>query len=57
MFSPILLELIDYIFQFIQINMKILKDEKLKDIIYQKELLMILIFGKKTIEINQLIQI
>ena len=39
--NQILFELIGYLFQFIQIKMEILKDLKLKDIIYQKELLII----------------
>ena len=34
--NQILLELIDHLFQFIQIKMTILKDLKLKDIIQQK---------------------
>ena len=39
--NQILFELIGYLFQFVQIKMEILKDLKLKDIIYQKELLII----------------
>ena len=37
-----LLELIDYLFQFIQMKMMLLKDLKLKDNIYQKRLLKII---------------
>ena len=35
--NQVLLELIDYLFQFIQINMAILKDLILEDVIYQKK--------------------
>ena len=41
--NQILLESIDCLFQFIQIKITMLKDLKLRDIIYQKELLIIII--------------
>ena len=40
--NQILLKLIDYLFLFIQIKMQNLKDLKLEDITYQKELLIII---------------
>ena len=40
--GQISLELIDYLLQVIQTKMKILKDLKLEDIIYQKTLLVII---------------
>ena len=55
--GQISLELIDYLLQVIQTKMKILKDLKLEDIIYQKTLLVIItpsLMAKK-IMINQLI--
>ena len=41
--NQILLESIDCLFQFIQIKITMLKDLKLRDIVYQKELLIIII--------------
>ena len=55
--GQISLELIDHLLQVIQTKMKILKDLKLEDIIYQKTLLVIItpsLMAKK-IMINQLI--
>ena len=40
--NQILFRLIEYLFQFIQIKMTILIDLKLKDIIFEKELLIII---------------
>ena len=40
--NQILLKLTDYLFLFIQIKMQNLKDLKLEDITYQKELLIII---------------
>ena len=58
-FNQILLELIDYLFLIIKIKMLILEDSKLKDIICQKELLIIIMSSsmEKTFMIKQLIQI
>ena len=49
-----LLEAIDYLFQFIRMKIMPLKDLKLKDIIYQKELLIIIMSSsiEKTFMIN-----
>ena len=57
--NQILLKLIDYLFLFIQIKMQNLKDLKLEDITYQKELLIIITSSsmEKTFMMNQLIQI
>ena len=54
-----LLELIDYLFQFIQAKIIFLKDLKLKDIIYQKELLIVVTSSsmEKFLMIKQLIQV
>ena len=56
--NKILMVLIDYLSQFIQIKMTSLKDLKLKDIIYQKELLIIITSSSmpKTFMAKQLIQ-
>ena len=57
--NQILLESIDYLFQFFQIKMLLLKYLKLKDIIYQKELLIIIMSSsmEKTFMTKQLNQI
>ena len=57
--NQILMESIDYLFYFIQIKMLLLEDSKLKDIIYQKELLIIIMSSstEKTFMTKQLIQI
>ena len=53
-----ILESIDYLFWFIQIKVTMLKDLKHEDIIYQKELLIIITSSmKKKTMINQLILI
>ena len=54
-----LLESIDYLFYFIQMKMTMLKDSKLVNIIYQKELLIIIISSltEKTFMISQFILI
>ena len=53
-----ILESIDYLFWFIQIKVTMLKDLKHEDIIYQKELLIIITSPmKKKTMINQLILI
>ena len=57
--DQILLELIDYLFQFIQTKSMILKYLKLEDITYHKELLIIITLSsmEKTFKTKQLIQI
>ena len=57
--DQILLELIDYLFQFIQTKAMILKYLKLEDITYHKELLIIITLSsmEKTFKTKQLIQI
>ena len=57
--NQILLQSIACLFRFIQIMMTMLKDLKLKDVIYQKELLIIIISQtmEKVFMINQLILI
>ena len=54
-----LLELIDYLFQFIQIKIPILKDLKLEDITYQNHFLIIMTsqLMEKTVLIKQLVLI
>ena len=57
--NQFLLESIDYLLQFMQIKMLLLKDLKLKGITYQKKLLIIIMSSslEKTFMIKQLIQI
>ena len=57
--NQFLLESIDYLLQFMQIKMLLLKDFKLKSITYQKKLLIIIMSSslEKTFMIKQLIQI
>ena len=57
--NQFLLELMDYLFQFIQIKLPMLKDLKHEGIIYKKELLIIITSSsmEKKFMINQLIQI
>ena len=57
--NQVLFELMDYLFQFIQIKLPMLKDLKHEGIIYKKELLIIITSSsmEKNFMINQLIQI
>ena len=57
--NQVLFELMDYLFQFIQIKLPMLKDLKHEGIIYKKELLIIITSSsmEKIFMINQLIQI